>query len=412
MKVCMLVWSYFPFPGGGAESQCRKICNSLSQDSNIDCVVLTAKLSARSQSQEMEGKVAIVRIPVPQSLIEKVIVWRDLCFQKSKNRGGSSDSSGSERDLVNKVTILSLLVRWSNALFFMLGASLWLVRHHRQIDILHVHIADWLAGYGGWLGKHLKIPVLCKASNMPPFPDISASIPFGKFWDRERRKVNFVALHDAIKDALVSGGVDAQSIFIIPNGVSIPMEVAHPETTGDVLYVGNFSQGANHKGFDVLFRAWAEVCKQNTTATLVMAGGGDSTPWREMCNDLHCADRVVFLGYVKDINTLYRHSAIVALPSRHEGMSNALLEAQAWGVPAVVSAIPGNMAIVDDGVSGFVVPIGDQSELASKILCLLEKPEMRKAMGGNARDKIQASYCINRVSAAYKKLYLTLARKF
>ncbi len=408
----MLVWSYYPFPTGGAENQCRKLSRSLTKFSNIHCVVLTARIKRTTCFREKDGGVDIVRIPVPQTFVDKMLAWRER-FRRHKEPSESAVTNQAflREGRVVAANRLAGLVRWANTFVFMLGASFWLLRHRREIDILHVHIGDWLAGYGGWIGSRLRIPVLCKAANMPALPELHASIPFRGFLHRWRRGIHYVALHEAIRADLVSSGAMQGRIQVIPNGVEIPAGKADPRMGKYVLYVGNFSQGADHKGFDVLCMAWAQVCLQNPKAKLMLAGQGDNAPWREMLIRLDCAQYVDFLGYVPFLDDFYQGAALFVLPSRHEGMSNALLEAQAWGLPAVVSAIPGNRAVVNDGVTGVVVPVGDHMALAEAILCLLADPQKRGDMGMRARDRINEHFTIARVAGSYTALYAKLLQQ-
>ncbi len=402
----MLVWSFWPAPTGGAENQCRKLSRSLTKFNNIHCVVLTARLQRASFLHEKADSVDIVRIPVPQTLVDRAIDWRDR-----HRLQGKPVETVTGRPVTSKKTsaytaiLLSAVVRWINTFVYIFWASVWLFWNRREIDILHVHIGDWLAGYGGWIGARLGIPVLCKAADMPALPEITASIPFHRVWDRWRRKINYVALHGAIRDQLVAGGVQQERIQVIPNGVEVPFGKAAPDTGRYVLYVGNFSQGTEHKGFDVLCKAWAKVSLEDPEARLMMAGQGDTKPWRLMLEQLGVGIGVAFVGYVQPLDELYRNAALFVLPSRHEGMSNALLEAQAWGVPAVVSAIPGNSAVVNDGITGVVVPVGDHLAVAEAILGLLADPQKRAEMGASARGRIEKHFQIDRVAGVYEVLY-------
>lgn len=412
MKVCMLVWSYWPVPAGGAENQCRKLSRSLTKFTNIQCVVLTARLQRSSPLREKDGTVDIVRVPVPQTWVDRIIAWRDKGrLQRKPLQAAGTGSVSSSQGRVDTAIFLSAVVRWVNTFCFILGASVWLFVHRRKIDILHVHIGDWLAGYGGWIGARLGIPVLCKAADMPALPEMSASIPFRRTWDNWRRKINYVALQAAIRDELIAGGVLQERIQVIPNGVEVPAGKANPGTGKYVLYVGNFSQGADHKGFDLLCKAWAQVCVHNPKVKLILAGQGDTAPWKKMFARLGCAQHVDFAGYVQSLDDLYHKAALFVLPSRHEGMSNALLEAQAWGVPAVVSDIPGNSAVIDDGSTGVVVPVGDHLTLAEEITALMTDSRKRAEMGTRARSRIVAHFAIDRVAEKYEKLYMNLAQQ-
>jgi glycosyltransferase involved in cell wall biosynthesis len=89
-------------------------------------------------------------------------------------------------------------------------------------------------------------------------------------------------------------------------------------------------------------------------------------------------------------------------------MSNALLEGLAWGLPAVVSDIPGNRELVVDGVNGRVVRVGDAETLSQAILELLVAPDLRRLMGARAREGVRHSYSaeavVDRLFAVYAEI--------
>ena len=101
-------------------------------------------------------------------------------------------------------------------------------------------------------------------------------------------------------------------------------------------------------------------------------------------------DRVQFLGFRPDPQTFLLQAGVFVLPSRFEGMPNALLEAMAAGLAVVVTdASPGPLEVVDDGVSGFVVPADDPQALAAVLETLAADPELRKRLGFSARETLR-----------------------
>jgi glycosyltransferase involved in cell wall biosynthesis len=222
---------------------------------------------------------------------------------------------------------------------------------------------------------------------------------------RLRTEATYIALHAELAEELRLSGIPEAKIEVIPNGVDLPEKPSHSLDVPSVLCVGNFTQGASHKGFDVLFDAWDVVRRSIPDGVLTMVGGGNIEVWMQKVIDLGCADSVNFTGSVSDPAAYYHQATLFVLPSRHEGMSNALLEAQSHGVCSVVSNIAGNRAVVESGHNGVVVPVGDAEALALAILELLQDPDRRIEMGKAARARMASEFARPVVSERILNLY-------
>ncbi len=391
-SICMLVYSYAPEATGGAERQCRLQAQELARR-GYRCLVLTTRQRWTTPRREMDQGCEVIRFPTIEA-------WRSR-FQKvapkpclaSETAPLSASRSVAPSTLA---TLAARAVRWLNAAVYLAAVTAELVRRRRGIDLLHTHVAAWNAGYAGWIGHWLRIPVVAKAAFLPVFPPISG-VPMARLWTRWRQRIHYVALMESMVHDLTAEGIPRERIRIVPNGVAVPQGRACAELNSMVLHVGNLTQGAAHKGFDVLLEAWARVTAVHPTAHLCNAGGGDPAPWQELAERLGCGQSVRFAGYTNDLSGLYGQASLLVLPSRGEGMSNALLEALSWGLPAVVSDIPGNRALVVDGVNGRVVPAGNPAALAQALLDLRADPEARRRMGAAARERIQESHTVEAV---------------
>lgn len=277
---------------------------------------------------------------------------------------------------------------------------LFFVRNSNNYDlsVIHIHETGWLAGVGVMLGKRWGIPVICKVRNTPALDVIGYDVPFRRKWHRLRSKACFIALNQSLKQELLAQGITEGRIRVIPNGVELPDLAVKSNHNIEVLYVGNFSQGQKHKAFDTLLNAWAIVVQNIPEACLTIVGRGDYLPWERLAKRLSCEKSISFIGHQSDIHRYYSKAGIFVLPSRYEGMSNALLEAQSWGMACVVSDIPANTAVIDDGINGLCFPVEDYKEFSQKLLFVMRNEHKRIEFGRNARKKAEEQYDILRVA--------------
>jgi glycosyltransferase involved in cell wall biosynthesis len=353
----------------------------------------------------------VVRIENFESFVEKI---RNCQDENKKSDQKTPVELSSEEQYKKKsavfvylASIAAYLVRYLNILFFSTGVFFFLCKNHKSIDILHVHTADWIAGLATFSGRIFRIPVICKGANMPVFPPLSG-VPLAWFFEKWRKRPYFIALTEAMRENLIENGVNHETISVIPNGVLTVTSTVAVENNRNFLYIGNFSQTAAHKAFDILIQAWAEVNRKRPDARLIMVGGGDIAPWQEYARKCNCADSIQFAGYQNDIIPFIQTSCCLLLPSRKEGISNALLEAQSYGLPAIVSDIPGNTEIVTNRKNGIVVPVADVVALANAIVEVADDAKLRKILGAEAKQMIEERFSMKRVAQSIYTQYCKL----
>jgi glycosyltransferase involved in cell wall biosynthesis len=271
--------------------------------------------------------------------------------------------------------------------------------------VIHVHESSWLAGAAAFLARRHGIPVLAKTARCPAWAVLGYDVPMRRAFSRARRQCRFIAMAPHLVDDLLVRGIPQDHIYLVPNGVDIPEWTGDRPPSKDVLFVANFSQGAEDKAFDVLLHAWTIVAKEEPSARLVLLGDGDRAPWEDMVRELHVESSAHFTGWTPDPAETYRRAALFVLPSRSEGMSNALLEAQSWGLACVVSDIPGNLAVVEDGLNGLVIPAGDEQALATAILRLLADERLREHLGRQARQRMVSQFSLEGVARRIGEIY-------
>jgi glycosyltransferase involved in cell wall biosynthesis len=172
-------------------------------------------------------------------------------------------------------------------------------------------------------------------------------------------------------------------IAVLGNGVEIP------EVTADgdgVLFVGRL---APMKGVSVLIRAMA-----NLDAALTIVGDGSE---RDRLESLaaEVGTDATFVGRVphEDVDDYYRAADVFCLPSTgDEGLPNAVLEAMSWGLPCVTTDSGGLPSLVGKGDRGYVVPKNEPAILRERLAELLDDPERRATIGGNAREYVVTNH--------------------
>lgn len=407
MRVLMLIWNYWPGPEGGAERQCRRQARALAER-GVACTVLTHRTKFQAPRRELDGPVEIRRFGLLGPVVHELFVHRHTLRPRAAAAASPTAGGTQPERAPSRAWQVFRWLRRLDYLLFIWSASRFYRRHRGHFDILHVHGACWMPGWARWLVGNQAVPVISKETTTPALKPFDADVPFRARWEARRREALFIATHPGMATELQQAGVPPGRIRLIPNGVDIPSQATDVARCRDALFIGNFTQGARQKGFDVLFAAWKIVAAQEPAARLHVLGGGPAGEWQQWVDAQGLRDRVQFHGFVPDPTPFYLQAAVFLLPSRIEGISNALLEAQSRGVPAVVSDIPGNVAVVLDGVTGLVCPVNDAEALARHTLALLKDAALRSRLGSAAREHVTRHFGMTGVADQLQGLYAEL----
>ena len=411
MKILMMVLQFPPAHSGGAEMQCWKQARALAARGH-EVAVLTEWFQARSARREILDGVIIRRmgsfLPVTAA-VRRLHRW--LRLKLTAPAADRPDPFSADQPLSvsqkerTRFRWMSA-VEWLGQLSFILEAGWAVKRGSLKADVVHIHESHWLAGFGHWVGEKLHAPVLCKeACGQVLLWQGGGDIPWRTRWKRRRALCRFIAVTPQVRRELEKAGIFSSRIADVPNGVEIPTTTARPEEHDLAVYAGNFSQGSVYKAFDVLFRAWGQVHREEPSLRLRLFGAGGMERWRQVAEMEGCGESVEFAGPSANLHAEFYKAGFLVLPSRVEGLSNVLLEAQAAGLPAVVSDIGGNVAVVRDGENGCVVPVGNAEALAAAIVKTARSPARRAEMGRAARARIQEDFAINQIAARLEEAY-------
>ena len=144
---------------------------------------------------------------------------------------------------------------------------------------------------------------------------------------------------------------------------------------------------------------------------MVLVGDGPERPALEgLARELGIESAVRFAGARTDVSRLLRLFDVFALSSQTEGISVALLEAMATGLPAVVTHTGGNPEVAVEGDTAALVPVGDPEKMGEALASLLADPARRRAWGDAARRRVEQEFSLDRMVNAYEAIYDDIAR--
>jgi glycosyltransferase involved in cell wall biosynthesis len=309
---------------------------------------------------------------------------------------------------------------------YLLSALAWMAVHRDRFDVIHAHRSSsgLVAGLIGWL---LRKPVVCKLTRGDEIEAKSLGrgvLGRAKLACLRRTVHRCVAITEPIAAELRQLGVPAERIVHIENGIDVDVP-ADPSRRGggpawgwppDALVVTFVGRLVPAKGVDWLLRTWPHVLTAHPRARLLVVGdGAERAALERLAASLEVAGTVVFTGPRHDIGALLAGSDVFVLPSRLEGVSNALLEAMGAGLPIVAGddTLGGNRSVVRDGHEGYLVRPDDRAALARALGLLLADARRRRLMGVLGRRAVEARFSMRSVAARYCAVYqdLTAGRR-
>jgi glycosyltransferase involved in cell wall biosynthesis len=260
----------------------------------------------------------------------------------------------------------------------------------------------WLA-----LTRRLPLPLVVTRRQMPhTFPVEN--------WLMSLVAARIIAVSRAVGEALVRRGTPRSKLVVIPNGL-VTDRVDRPVTAESLdewrcrigweptrRVVGVVSRP---KDQEVVLRALHSV---PTPIRLVLAGVDPSSRLANLGRRVPEQHAVVCIPFTSDVRPLYDLLDLVLLPSRSEGLSQALLEAMALGKPVIASAATGNLEVITNSVDGRLVAPLSPEAWAEAIIQVLGDPDSAQRMGDcareTAREKFALSLTIERTLNLYHKI--------
>jgi glycosyltransferase involved in cell wall biosynthesis len=218
-------------------------------------------------------------------------------------------------------------------------------------------------------------------------------------------------------------GVRQDRVITIHNGIEANVDIPPDDVErlrrfvgleGNPFVITTVANLRVVKGIDTLVRAAAQVCQKTAGVRFLVAGSfgenAESQAYadrlKRMAHTLGVEREIQFLGPIGNVPALLQLSDLFVLPSRSEGLSNALLEALRAGLPCIATAVGGNPEVIVDGQTGYLIPPDDPQALAARIIELIAGSDLRARMGAASRDRVRQEFSIEKmtsnVSAAYR----------
>lgn len=210
------------------------------------------------------------------------------------------------------------------------------------------------------------------------------------------------------KVRVILNGVDADRFAVASRRDDARRELAFTEDERVIVSLGRLRR---QKGHDLALRAMTTIAAAEPRARMLIVGDG---PERRRLENLHARLRlwgcVSLLGQREDVPDILAAADCLVAPSRYEGFGLAVAEAMAAGLPIVASGVDSIPELVEDGVSGLLVPPNDPQALAAAVIEILGDRERAGSLGQNARERVRERFTLAGMLRAYESLYDELLR--
>lgn len=281
----------------------------------------------------------------------------------------------------------------------------------RRIDVVHTHL--WGASVWGRIGARLAGVARVVATEH--------NVDSWKGWhhlliDRVLARLTdaLVGVSGQVRDFYEGHGIGRGRWKVIYNGIdtSLPplRERGEPYRalgiSADAPVVGLVGRIVPVKAPEVFLQAVALAAKTVPGLRALVIGDGPLRAEAQgVARRLGVDQRTVFTGLRKDVPDLLAGMDVLVFSSTREGLSIAMLEAMAAGVPVVATSVGGNPELIESGDSGFLVPSGDAAAIAARVSDLLLDPALMQRVSAAARRRVEERFSLATMVAAYETLY-------
>lgn len=307
MNIFFTIRYFYPFVGG-TEKQALTLASSLVKK-GMQVKIITSRFERKWQKREIIDGVEVVR----------------LCSPRIKALG---------------------------ALIFLCCLAGYLIKNRKDISLIHTFQIGYTSSASIFLGILLRKPSVIKLASSGEGGDIKRARKtlWGRVFLYMAKKASRIIMVSAtVEQELVAEGMDPAKLFGIGNGVDLSIvkngggksqvrkELGIPEKK-TIIYMGRLSP---EKGVDFLIRSFSKVKNQLNCQLIVLADGPEKQSIMGIIGQCEVWDSVRLIPQADDVAPYLKAADLFILPSRFEGLSNALLEAMACGLPIISTRVGG-----------------------------------------------------------------------
>lgn len=378
VRVLMVSGLFSPYTGG-AEKQAEKLGYKLISK-GAEITMITGRWTSALSSAEIISGIQVIRLPTAS-------LWFNVKGLRKIQR-----------------------------FIFLWNVYRFIMKNHKNYDIIHCHTAQQHAAVAAIAAKRVGLPCIAKTSSSGLTGDIRVMRSYleGNWLSAKLKR--FISLivytSDEAKKEFLAFGIPESKLCFIPNGVEVPKingKITNSSNIKTLLVVARLSF---EKGIDVLLDALEKLHlseKEIPEYEVLIAGDGPmKVELQSKAKSLEGLVNIKFLGNVSDTEELYSRSDIFILPSRCEGMSNALLEAMSYGLTCIVTNVGSNERVSDFGKYAIVVDSDNSDLLSMSILNVLEGSD--NISHNEVQKHIMNNYSIDSVANQYFHLYSLLLK--
>jgi glycosyltransferase involved in cell wall biosynthesis len=264
-------------------------------------------------------------------------------------------------------------------------------------DLVHLHSRRGADLWGGIAARWASVPCVLSRRVDNPESRLAVAMKY-RLFDR------VITISEGIRRVLLAEGVPPGKLVCVPSAVDTETFRPgcrwvdfrqHLGLPPDAKVIGMIAQLIPRKGHRYLLEALPRILNAiPETRVLLFGKGALEAELRRRCAAMDLSKAVQFVGFREDLHAVLPCLDLVVHPAEMEGLGVALLQAAACAIPIVASPVGGIPEIVREAENGYLVPVGETRTLADRIIALLKRPELARAMGRRGREIAEQHFSI------------------